>query len=182
MSFTDFFSLLLPFKKKDYIVLGNVSPFLLNLPYKIRTSDRYDHMHIIGTTGKGKSKLLEHMIYQDAIFGRGVALIDPHGNLADDVLSYLGNSGFFKIPGNLERLVYINPLRLAYVVSKQRKATLIKTIEVLDQSFNKSTLNKIKTESAKNYGRPYNEVMKETRERYFSNNHKQNIVKEFEPL
>jgi len=43
-------------------------------------------MHIIGTTGKGKSKLLEHMIYQDAIFGRGVALIDPHGNLAGGVL------------------------------------------------------------------------------------------------
>ena len=72
--------------------------------------------------------------------------------------------------------------RLAYVVSKQRKATLIKTIEVLDQCFNKNTLNKIKKESADNFGRPYNEVMKETRERYFSNNHKQNIVKEFEPV
>jgi len=114
MSFTDFFSLLLPFNKKDYIVLGSVSPFWLNLPYKIHISDRYDHMHIIGTTGKGKSKLLEHMIYQDAIFSRGVALIDPHGNLADDVLSYLGNSGFFKIPENLKRLVYINPSRLDF--------------------------------------------------------------------
>lgn len=109
MSLKDFFSLLLPFSGKDYIVLGNVSPFLLNLPYKVLISDRYDHMHIIGTTGKGKSKLLEHMIYQDAIFSRGMALIDPHGNLADDVLSYLGNSGFFKIPENLKRLVYINP-------------------------------------------------------------------------
>jgi len=114
MSLIDFFSLLLPFNRKDYIVLGSVSPYWLNLPYKIRTSDRYDHMHIIGTTGKGKSKLLEHMIYQDAIFGRGIALIDPHGNLADDVLSYLENSGFFKIPGNLERLVYINPSRLDF--------------------------------------------------------------------
>lgn len=86
MSLKDFFSLLLPFSGKDYIILGSVSPFWLNLPYKIRISDHYDHMHIIGTTGKGKSKLLEHMIYQDAIFGRGVALIDPHGNLAGDVL------------------------------------------------------------------------------------------------
>ena len=114
MSLKDFLPLLLPFSGKDYLVLGNVSPFWLNLPYKVRITDRYDHMHIIGTTGKGKSKLLEHMIYQDAIFGRGVALIDPHGNLADDVLSYLGNSGFFKIPGNLERLVYINPSRLDF--------------------------------------------------------------------
>jgi len=106
--------MILPFNGKDYIVLGNVSPFWLNLPYKVRIADRYDHMHIIGTTGKGKSKLLEHMIYQDVISGRGTALIDPHGNLADDVLSYLGNSGFFKIPENLERLVYINPSRRDY--------------------------------------------------------------------
>ena len=114
MSLKDFLSLLLPFSEKDYLVLGNVSPFWLNLPYKVRTADRYDHMHVIGTTGKGKSKLLEHMIYQDAIFGRGVALIDPHGNLVDDVLSYLGNSGFFKIPENIKRLVYINPSRLDF--------------------------------------------------------------------
>ena len=36
--------------------------------------------------------------------------------------------------------------------------------------------------SANNLGRPYNEVMKETRERYLSNNHSQNIVKEFETI
>ena len=72
--------------------------------------------------------------------------------------------------------------RYAYVVSKQRKATLIKTIEVLDQGFDRRTLNSIKKASARNYGRPYNEVMKETKERYLSNNHQQNIVKEFEPL
>jgi len=114
MSLKDFLTLILPLNKKDYIVLGNVSPFWLNLPYKIRIADRYDHMHIIGTTGKGKSKLLEHMIYQDVIFGRGVALIDPHGNLADDVLSYLGLAGFFKKEENLKRLIYINPSRQDY--------------------------------------------------------------------
>jgi len=81
MSLKDFLPLLLPFNKKDYLVLGNVSPYWLNLPYKIHITDRYDHMHVIGTTGKGKSKLLEHMIYQDITFGHGVALIDPHGNL-----------------------------------------------------------------------------------------------------
>lgn len=72
--------------------------------------------------------------------------------------------------------------RLAYIVSKQRKAMLIKTIEVLDQGFNRNSLNRIKKESARNFGRDYKEVMKETRERYFSNNHKQNIVKEFEEI
>ena len=36
--------------------------------------------------------------------------------------------------------------------------------------------------SAQNYGRPYKEVMKETRKRYSNNNHKQILVKGFEPL
>ena len=72
--------------------------------------------------------------------------------------------------------------RYAYVVSKQRKATLIKTIEVLDKGFDKRTLNSIKRTSAKIHGRPYNEVMRETRKRYFSNNYKHKIVKEFEPV
>lgn len=57
------------------------------------------------------------------------------------------------------RLVKELASRLAHVVSKQRKATFIKIIEVLDKGFNKKTLNRIKTESAKNYGRPYNKVM-----------------------
>jgi len=72
--------------------------------------------------------------------------------------------------------------RLAYIVSKQRKATLIKTIEVLDQGFNKNSLNKIKKESVNNFGRPYNDVMKETRERYSIKIESLNIVKEFEKV
>ena len=73
-------------------------------------------------------------------------------------------------------------LRLDYIVSKQRKATLIKTIEVLDQGFNKNTLDKIKKESANNFGRPYNEVMKETRDRYLIKVDNIHLVKEFETI
>jgi hypothetical protein len=71
-------------------------------------------MHVVGTTGKGKSKLLEHMIFQDIVGGRGVALVDPHGNLADDTLSYLGTASYFNDQSNLKRLVYINPSRRDY--------------------------------------------------------------------
>jgi len=71
-------------------------------------------MHVVGTTGKGKSKLLEHMIFQDIFNGRGVALVDPHGNLADDALSYLGTASYFNDQSNLKRLVYINPSRRDY--------------------------------------------------------------------
>ncbi len=109
MSLKDLLSPFSSFYRKDSIVLGNLCPFWLNIPYRIPQQDRYDHMHIIGTTGKGKSKLLEHMIYQDIVKGNGVALIDPHGDLADDVLSYLGTQGYFKKQSNIDRIVYINP-------------------------------------------------------------------------
>ena len=114
MGFRYLLSPLSSFRLKNSIVIGNLHPFWLNIPFKIPQRDRYDHMHIIGTTGKGKSKLLQYMIYQDIIKGNGVALIDPHGDLADDALSYLGNQGYFRKKSNIDRIVYINPSRKDY--------------------------------------------------------------------
>ena len=49
---------------------------------------RRKHCHIIGGTGTGKSKLMEHMIRQDIRNGKGICLIDPHGNLFESVLKW----------------------------------------------------------------------------------------------
>ena len=67
------------------------------------------------------------------------------------------------------------------MVSKQRKAALIRTIDVNDSGFDKRQLNNIKHLSAKNNGRPYKEVMKETRDRYFQKVEMKNLVRDFEP-
>ena len=112
----------------------------------------------------------------------------PHGeNIKQEAKTDNQNPVYYPLYEDIEK--YVQELdkrkltsRLAYIVSKQRKATLIKTIEVLDQGFNKKTLNRIKTESTKNYGRPYNEVMKETRERYNIKIDPLNMVKEFEKI
>lgn len=61
------------------------------LPYKrfgIWERDRAFHMHIIGKTGTGKTTLLENLIRQDIAAGRGLTLIDPHGDLALRVVAY----------------------------------------------------------------------------------------------
>lgn len=55
-------------------------------------TDRRRHVYIIGKTGMGKSTLLENMIYDDILKGRGVAVIDPHGDLADTILSNIPKS------------------------------------------------------------------------------------------
>ncbi len=53
----------------------------------IGDDDRRRHMYIIGKTGVGKSEFLKDMIMQDIRAGKGVAVIDPHGDLIDDILT-----------------------------------------------------------------------------------------------
>lgn len=53
----------------------------LSLEHRLR------HTHIIGASGTGKSTLLLHMITQDMQQGNGIAVLDPHGDLVDDVLA-----------------------------------------------------------------------------------------------
>jgi len=48
---------------------------------------RTRHIHIIGSSGSGKSTLLLNLIKQDMTHGQGVCVIDPHGDLIDDVIA-----------------------------------------------------------------------------------------------
>lgn len=49
-------------------------------------ADRVTHINIVGKTGVGKSTVLHHLIQQDIVRGRGMAVIDPHGDLVNAVL------------------------------------------------------------------------------------------------
>lgn len=57
-------------------------------PIRIAQSDRLSHLYVVGKTGVGKSTLLELLLRQDVIAGRGFALIDPHGDLAERVWAW----------------------------------------------------------------------------------------------
>ena len=54
-------------------------------PFGILQRDRLMHLYAIGQTGTGKSTLLYNLAHQDAQHGRGFCLIDPHGDLAEDL-------------------------------------------------------------------------------------------------
>ena len=66
----------------DYIGLrdewGGMRPFGL-FPH-----DRRQHVYCVGKSGTGKTTLLRNLIVQDIELGRGVGIIDPHGDLAED--------------------------------------------------------------------------------------------------
>jgi hypothetical protein len=54
-----------------------------------KTVDRRRHIYIIGKTGMGKSVLLQNMIFSDVRSGRGLAVVDPHGDLAESVIDFV---------------------------------------------------------------------------------------------
>ena len=55
--------------------------------FGIKQHDRRSHMYVIGKTGTGKSTLLKTMVFQDITAGRGLALLDPHGDLVSEILT-----------------------------------------------------------------------------------------------
>lgn len=48
--------------------------------------ERQRHTYILGATGSGKTTLISNMIYQDIVNGKGVAVLDPHGQLVESLL------------------------------------------------------------------------------------------------
>lgn len=98
------------------LVLGKTGRFHLQF-YKILQNERRSHAYVVGTTTKGKSKLLEHCLYQDITHGRGTGLIDPHGDLADDILRYLvSREKFFQENHNADKIIYLDPTRTDYII------------------------------------------------------------------
>ena len=57
-------------------------------PIVLQDGERLTHMHVIGASGSGKSKFLEHMMRQDIAHRQGFCLIDPHGTLYTEVLNH----------------------------------------------------------------------------------------------
>lgn len=55
----------------------------------LKVADARHHVHIIGATGSGKSELLARMILADADAGRGLVVVDPKGDLIEDILHRL---------------------------------------------------------------------------------------------
>ncbi len=84
------------------------------LPITQGQDDRRRHLYVVGKTGMGKSTLLMTLILQDIEAGRGVFLLDPHGDLCEDVLMRIPDSRQSDVilldPSDAERPVGLNIL------------------------------------------------------------------------
>jgi GTPase SAR1 family protein len=72
-------------------------------------SDRRQHVYVVGASGTGKTTLLRNLILQDVERGCGVGVIDPHGDLAVDLLDAIP-------PERTDHVVYFNPSDLEYPI------------------------------------------------------------------
>jgi hypothetical protein len=84
------------------------------VPFGLGPAERRQHLYVVGKTGTGKSTLLAQIAKQDLEAGRGLALIDPHGDLAERVLALVpesryGETVYFN-PADREFPVPLNPL------------------------------------------------------------------------
>jgi hypothetical protein len=77
--------------------------------FGISAEDERQHIYIIGKTGTGKTTLLRNLILQHITLGHGVGLIDPHGDLAEEILNHVP-------PSRADHLVYFNPGDLEFPV------------------------------------------------------------------
>jgi DNA helicase HerA-like ATPase len=71
--------------------------------------ERERHIYIVGGTGNGKTTMLEGALIQDIKSGKGVAIIDPHGDLAEDLLGYIPKE-------RIDDVIYFNPSDIDYPI------------------------------------------------------------------
>ena len=70
--------------------------------FGIQRVDRRKHMYVIGKTGMGKTTLLENMAIQDIQSGRGLGIVDPHGEFAEKMVSFVPKE-------RIKDVIYFNP-------------------------------------------------------------------------
>jgi CxxC-x17-CxxC domain-containing protein len=78
--------------------------------FGIKRDDRRRHTYVIGKTGMGKTTLLSNMIIADINAGNGLAVVDPHGDLAEEILNYIPAS-------RINDVVYFNPADIDYPIA-----------------------------------------------------------------
>jgi len=94
---------------EPHIIIGEREGWGDTQPFGISATEQRQHIYIIGKTGSGKTTLLRNLIIQHIALGHGVGVIDPHGDLAEELLNHVP-------PKRADHLVYFNPGDLEFPI------------------------------------------------------------------
>ena len=105
--------------------------------FGIKRNDRRRHFYIVGKSGVGKSKMLELMIRQDINYGHGLCLMDPHGDIIEDILDFIPENRIKDVvlidPSDTNWPVSFNPLQ--NVAPEMKHQVTQGLIEVMEKQF-----------------------------------------------
>lgn len=106
---------------------------------RILDEDRRRHIYIIGQTGTGKSTLLKNIILEDISNNKGVCFIDPHGDIAEDILGLIPENRFNDViyfnPGDPLRCLGINMLDWDKKYPFQKTFVVNEMLEIFDKLY-----------------------------------------------
>ena len=100
----------------DAVTLGRVCFRNERQRFALEREARRRHLYVLGKTGMGKTTLLQNILAEDIAAGRGVAVIEPHGDLADSVMDLIPkhrtNDVVVFDPADTAFPIAFNPLRV----------------------------------------------------------------------
>ena len=101
--------------------------------------DRRRHFYIIGQTGTGKSTMMEEMVKQDIRNGRGVCVVDPHGEFVEHVIQCVpkerAEDVIYFDPADMERPYGLNMLEYDHAKPEQKTFVINEMINIFDKLY-----------------------------------------------
>ncbi len=128
---------------KDGLILGKNVFRGLETEARIMEDDRRRHLYILGQTGTGKTTLIGNLVAQDILAGKGVGVIDPHGDLIEKILSIVPANRAEDVvlldPADLERPVGLNMLEYDPRFPEQKTFIVNELINIFDKLYDLKT-------------------------------------------
>jgi len=90
--------------QKDLITLGRTNARNSFRRFGMYQEDRFSHIYVLGKTGTGKTTLLTNLIKQDILAGRGCSVLDPHGDMVEDIAQWAAKEAV----ADANRVTYLN--------------------------------------------------------------------------
>jgi len=113
-------------------------------PIRITDDDRRRHLYIVGQTGTGKTVSMKNLIAQDMKNGKGLCVIDPHGDLIDDVLARVPENRLKDVivfdPGDISRPLGMNMLEYDFNRPEQKNFIINEIQSIFNRLFSKESM------------------------------------------
>lgn len=129
---------------KSGILIGETSFRGEHKPVYLIEDDRRRHIYIIGQTGVGKSTLMTNMVIDDIKNNKGVAIIDPHGDLIEKILGAIPKERVDDVlvfdPSDIRRSLGMNMLEYDFNKPEEKTFIVNEMFNILDKLYDMKTV------------------------------------------